>query len=161
MTEKQVNLKAAIGRELDRHTVATLATNGAGGPHAVSLMYAHDEDLSIYWVSDPTTRHSSDLADGADAAVTIAGQFDDFRAIHGLQMRGLAHVLSDKNEHDRGLELLGNRFAFLKLFQAGPKKLMDRFARVKVYRFTPHRITLTDNSKGFGHKDVLNLSAGN
>lgn len=151
------NLAQLIREELSQHTVATLATVGEGGPHAASLMYAYDKELSLYWVSDPATRHSTELSNSASAAVTIAGQFDDFRAIRGLQMHGTAAPVDDPGQRKSALRLLGNRYAFLKLFQTGPSKLVERFAKIKVYRFRPETITLIDNAKGFGHKDVLNL----
>ncbi len=150
-------LKQAIYRELDGHTVATLATSGPAGPHAVSLMVAHDTDLALYWVSDPASDHSRQLADSPSCAMTMARQFDDFQAIRGLQMTGHAAMVDGEANRGAALDLLGTRYAFLKLFQSGPAHLTARFAKIAVYRFRPIRIVLIDNAKGFGHKDILEL----
>ena len=40
---------------------------------------------------------------------------------------------------------------------AGPLKLRQAYARTGVYRLQPARIVLIDNSKGFGHKETLEI----
>jgi len=40
----------------------------------------------------------------------------------------------------------------------GPPKLREAYARTAVYRLQPARIVLIDNSKGFGHKETLEVA---
>jgi uncharacterized protein YhbP (UPF0306 family) len=145
-------LEAAILEELRNHTVMTLATSGQAGPHAVSLMYAHD-GFDIYWLSDPKTLHSSHLASGSTVAATIAAQHADFREIRGLQMEGNAQLLTDAAEEAAGFDLLVARYPFLKKFGAG--KLARHLGAASVYVFRPVTLTLIDNSRGFGFKQTL------
>ena len=152
---KQADLGDAIVAELSHRTVLTLATTGEGEPHAVSLFYAHD-GFDIYWLSDPTTRHSKHLAASPSAAVTIAAQYEDFRDICGLQMQGNARRLGGADEEAAGLNLLIARYPFLEQFATG--KLAQNLDAAAVYRFCPARLTLIDNSRGFGFKQTLDLA---
>ena len=62
------------------------------------------------------------------------------------------------DERMRHLVQLGARYAFLGQLAMGPSKLREAYARSAVYRLQPARIVLIDNSKGFGHKETLELS---
>jgi hypothetical protein len=54
--------------------------------------------------------------------------------------------------------LLEARYPFLGELAKGPTKLLEAYARTTVYRLRPARIVLIDNSKGFGHKETLEIS---
>jgi len=152
MNLTEAELESAILEELRNHTVLTLATSGEAGPHAVSLMYAHDA-FDIYWLSDPQTCHSECLAHNSSAAVTIAAQHDDFRKIRGLQMEGNGRRVTDVDEENLGFDLLVARYPFLKQFAAG--KLARHLGAAAIYLFRPAQLTLIDNSRGFGFKQTL------
>jgi uncharacterized protein YhbP (UPF0306 family) len=155
MTLTETELTNAILDELSRHTVLTLATTGDAGPHAASLMYAHDA-FDIYWLSDPKTEHSAQLAHNSSAAVTIAAQQDDFRKIHGLQIEGDARRLTNADQKSKGFDLLTARYPFLKQFAVG--KLARHLGAAAVYLFRATSLTLIDNSRGFGFKQTLQLA---
>lgn len=148
----ELELENAILDELQHHTVLSLATNGETAPHAVSLMYAH-RDFDMYWLSDPKTLHSEQLAHNPSAAVTIATQQEDFRKIRGLQIEGDAYRITDPDEAARGFDLLVARYPFLKQFAAG--KLARHLGLAAVYLFHSTKLTLIDNSRGFGFKQAL------
>jgi uncharacterized protein YhbP (UPF0306 family) len=153
MALKDADLRQAILEELRQHTVLTLATCGKAGPHAVSLMYAN-EGFDIYWLSDPKAQHSQHLESNPSAAVTIAAQYDDFRQIRGLQMDGSGCRATDGAK--AGFGLLAGRYPFLKQFTIG--KLARHLGAAAVYMFRPAQMTLIDNSRGFGFKQVLELT---
>ncbi len=155
MALQEGELRQAILAQLHAHTVLTLATAGKARPHAVSLMYAHDA-FDIYWLSDPKTRHSQHLASNPSAAVTIAAQYDDFGKICGLQMEGNGRRLTEADEAAAGFDLLVARYPFLQAFAAGD--LARRLDAAAIYRFRPARLTLIDNSRGFGFKQILELA---
>ena len=54
-------LKARVLALLGEHHVMTLASVGADGPWAAAVFYAHD-DLRLYFLSAPTSRHAVNLA---------------------------------------------------------------------------------------------------
>jgi uncharacterized protein YhbP (UPF0306 family) len=136
---------------LAAHHVMSLATHGHDGPHAASLFYACDH-FALIWISDSASRHSCNVDAEPRVAATIAPDYTDFAQIRGLQIQGSARR-AEQNERERYLRILEARYAFLK--HAGPKKMHDAYAKSAVYRLDPKRIVLIDNTKGFGHKDIL------
>jgi len=154
MSLSDAELKQAIVDALAGHTVLTMATQGETGPHAVSLMYAHKE-FDIYWLSDPNAAHSTNLSKENRGAVSIARQFDVFQNIMGLQMSGCAARLEKGVAADEGFALLTMRYPFLQQFASG--ELARHLGKAAVYRFRPEQITLIDNARGFGFRQILQL----
>jgi uncharacterized protein YhbP (UPF0306 family) len=142
---------------LSAHHVLSLATQGPDGPHAASLFYACD-GFSLLWVSDIETRHSREIERNPRVAATIAPDCSDFAAVRGLQIAGHARRVAGDDEMRRHLTVLEARFPFLKQLSAAPEKLRQAYARTAVYRLDPTKITLIDNSRGFGHKEAVEFS---
>ena len=148
-------LAERIAAFLDAHHVMSLATLGPDGPHAANLFYARD-GFTLFWVSDRTSRHSAELEADSRVAATISADHSDYAMIRGLQVSGRARLLVD-DERARARQLLEARFPFLeKLADAGVR---DSYARAQIYRLDAVRLVLIDNTRGFGHKDVLDLGA--
>lgn len=151
-------LAARIEEFLDAHHVMTLATGTDGSPHAASLMYAR-EGFTLYWTSDPATRHSRDLESDGRVAATIAPDYTDFRLIRGLQIAGRAERLTGASDVARARALMEKRYVFLAGLAQGPEPLRAAYAKASFYALRPTRITLIDNTRGFGNKETLALSA--
>ncbi|MDP2620536.1 MAG: pyridoxamine 5'-phosphate oxidase family protein [Hyphomicrobiales bacterium] len=156
----EAELRAEIVAFLDAHTVMSLATASAAGVHAASLMYARD-GFALYWVSDPDSRHSRELEENPRVAATIAPDYDDFKEIRGLQIHGRARRLKSPAARAKAIAKLTMRYSFLKQFFSGPADLVRQMRNAVPYRLDPEHITLIDNSKGFGHRDVLVLDERN
>jgi len=145
-----------IGDFLAAHHVMSLATFGSSGPHATSLFYACD-GLALVWLSEPDTQHSREIEADPRVAATVAPDYSDFSAIRGVQVAGAARRVVAADERTRHLAQLEARYPFLGQLAAGPSKLRQAYARTAVYRLQPARIVLIDNSKGFGHKETLDI----
>lgn len=152
----EAELRAAVTRLLDTHSVLTLATVYEGRAHATSLMYVPD-GYSLYWLSAPDSRHSRALEANPAASVTIARQYTDFREICGLQLYGSARRLTDKDALEHGLHCLGTRYPFLQHFRSGAVHLMRHFGGAALYCFEADEITLIDNGRGFAFKRTLRV----
>jgi uncharacterized protein YhbP (UPF0306 family) len=139
-----------------QHTVTLATVDDAGGAHAASLLYAPD-GLALIWTSDANTRHSQHLAARPAVAATIAPDYEDFRAIRGLQIHGRAERLSQPAHLERASALLLERYAFLGKLAEGPPALREAWQRAAFYRLAPRRIALIDNTRGFGHKAALEV----
>lgn len=150
------DLAARISNFLDKHHVVSLATCSSGRPHAANLFYARN-GLSLLWVSDPASRHSIELEANPRVAATVAPDYRDFDEICGLQISGQAHRVSDASERRHARGLLEARYPFLNRLSDGPPALRDAYAHAEVYRLDPERLVMTDNSRGFAHKDTLDL----
>ncbi len=148
------DLSDRIAAFLDAHHVMSVATLGPGGPHAANLFYARD-GFALLWVSDPASRHSAGLAADARVAATIARDYTDYAEIRGLQVDGRARRLVDGAERARARKILQARFPFLE--KLGDAEVRDSYARAEIYRLDVVRFVLIDNTRGFGHKDVLEL----
>jgi uncharacterized protein len=146
-----------IGAFLDAHHVMSLATLGEGGPHATNLFYARD-GLALVWVSDPETQHSREIEADPRVSATVAPDYTDFAAIRGVQMSGTARRIVAVGERMLLMAKLAARYAFLGQLASAPAKLREAYARTAVYRLEPARIVLIDNTKGFGHKETLEIS---
>lgn len=89
MTAGTGELAARIEAFLDAHHVMALATVGDDGAHAASVMFAR-AGFTLYWTSDPQSRHSAHLERDARVTATIAPDYTDFSVIRGLQVAGRA-----------------------------------------------------------------------
>jgi len=150
------DLSSRIAHFLDGYHVMSLATCGPQGPHAANLFFAHD-GLALVWVSEASSRHSQDIEADGRAAVTVAPDYTDFPLIRGVQISGFARHIAEADERSRLLHLLQARYPFLSALDDAPAGLRAAYERVQVYRLDPARIVLIDNTKGFGHKEVLDL----
>ena len=152
------SLSQEIQSFLAAHHVMSLATSGAAGANATNLFYACD-GLALIWASEPDTQHSREIEADPRVAATVAPDYSDFAAIRGVQIAGVASRVVVADERERHKALLEARYPFLRQLAAGPFELRQAFARSTVYRLQPSRIVLIDNTKGFGHKETLEISA--
>jgi hypothetical protein len=141
---------------LDAHHVLSLATSGMNGPHAANVFYAR-ESFALLWVSDPKTRHSMDIEVENRVAATVARDCRDFKDIVGVQICGRARAIIDASGRLSTGKILETRYPFLTRLSELPAVLRDAYGCVAFYRLEPERITLIDNSRGFGQKEMLEL----
>ncbi len=65
-------LTTIIRKFLETQSIMALATiNLDGLPEAAPVFYVSDEQLNLYWLSLPDTRHSANLQRSARAAAVI------------------------------------------------------------------------------------------
>ncbi len=152
---KDNDLASRIAIFLDAHHVMSLATCGRSGPYAANLFYARD-GFSLLWVSDRRSMHSTNIGRNPQASVTIAPDYTDFDKIRGLQMVGDAHCISDAAEQNSVRALLAKRYPALRRLSAR-SMIKQAYSSAEAYRFVPTRIIMTDNRRGFAHKDTLDL----
>ena len=152
MTDKK-SLKSSIRRYLVRHTTLSLATCHDGRPWSTDLFYAGDDSCQLYFVSSVTTWHCQHIAANPRVSVFISGECSDWKESKGLQLVGVASVVS-KADLDGVVETYLTKFpALKKLHQAS--EILSIFRESSFYRISPEWIRLMDNSKGFGHKDEM------
>ena len=124
----------------------TLATSDPdGGPNAAAVYFAADDDLHLYFFSDPGSQHSQHVAYNPRAAVALFPLCLGWEDIRGLQMRGEVHLVERGPEWDVGWEIYAAKFPFV-------KELKEIIASNTLYVFIPHWVRQVDNSRGFGFK---------
>lgn len=136
---------------LAAHHVVTLATQGDDGPWAAAVFYAHD-GFDLYFLSALTTRHARHMLIRPRVAAAIQENYDDWRAIRGIQLEGDAALLEGA-ERGAAIALYRARFPFL----ATAGELGAALAHTGWFRLRPARLYYVDNSQGFGHRDEVPL----
>jgi len=149
---------ARVAAFLDAHHVASLATCGAHGPHAANVFYVR-EQFALLWVSDPRSRHSAELEAEPRIAATVAPDCFDMDDVRGVQISGNAHVITSESRRVRARLLLEARYPCVKRLSRGATSMKEPYADMEFYRLEAMRIVLIDNSRGFAHKETLELEA--
>jgi hypothetical protein len=152
MTDRD-SFKSAVRRYLVRHTTLSLATCHDSQPWSTDLFYASDDNFRLYFISDVTTRHCQHIAANPQVSVSISAQCADWKEIAGVQLDGLAGIVSQA-DRDGVMKMYLTKFPGLKrLHQAS--KLLKPLWESNFYRISPKWVRLIDNSKGFGHKEEM------
>jgi uncharacterized protein YhbP (UPF0306 family) len=166
MTEEPANrlaepLAVRIRTFLAAHNTMTLATIGPdGAPQGAAVFYAAGDDLSLYFLSSPRSRHSENLQAEPRVAATIHADGQSWQAIQGLQIEGRARPVTGVRETAQAARVYAGRFEFVRgLLEGadGPATLRGPVATSRFYVLHPHWIRLIDNTRGFGHREELSL----
>ncbi len=153
-------LRKHIADFLAVHTTMTLTTAGPdGAPQAAAVFYAPDDELNLYFLSEPTTRHARNLATDPRVAATIQADGQDWRQIRGLQIEGMAALVEDVGEMAHAAQVYAARFDFLAGLLTGTGEgapaLVGPLVRSRFYVLRPRWLRLIDNRVHFGYKEEL------
>ncbi len=146
-------LRQHVLHYLHSHNTMSLATVGPDGPWAAGLFYVNDA-FDLYWLSNPESRHSRNIAHNPQVAVAIHEDYQDWRMIQGIQMEGLAQEVGTPAQATRPMVLYVAKYSFLK---DPPLPLVQALAKMRVYHFKPTRVYFIDNVKGFGQREEVEL----
>ncbi len=86
------NIKQLITEVLEKGYLISLATIDDGGVWVADVIYVHDEELNIYWMSDPDVRHSQAVLTNSKVAgtITVSGPGENNL---GIQFAGTAEKI--------------------------------------------------------------------
>lgn len=148
------DLLGEVHRFLASSRTAGLATvDEQGNPFAANVQYAHDDALQLYFVSSRDAQHSRNLEDNGKVALTVYAHDDRAPNIHGVQLRGIGHVVRDEAEYNRAFDLYTAKFTFA----AAMPQFREIIERENFYRITPTWLRWIDNRRGFGFKAEQDL----
>lgn len=143
---------------LRSHNVAVLATAGDGGPWATPVFFASQE-FTLYFVSDPKTRHGTDIGAGARVAAAITEDHRDWQSIQGIQLEGLCAPVPPE-QRGEAAALFMAKYTFTSAFLDPGGSMYERAGRnVIFYRLVPDAVWFTDNTRGFGQREHLDLQS--
>ena len=143
-----MDIKARVREVLERGHLMSLGTTDAGGVWVADVIYIFDDDLNLYWVSDPEVRHSKALMADGRVAATITVTNEKGLSNLGIQLSGRAAKV-DGERHD----LVVKHFA--KRGKPAPKEGEDAFEGESWYQLTPETIDLIDEEHlGFDKKTL-------
>ncbi|TSC82553.1 MAG: hypothetical protein G01um101420_220 [Parcubacteria group bacterium Gr01-1014_20] len=137
------NLKDLIKEVLEKGYLMSLAVQDDGGVWVSDVIYIHDEDLNIYWMSDPDVRHSKAIGRTSPvaASITISDRGENNL---GLQFEGVAEKIAGAR-HDLATK------HYLKRNKPIPNESDDVLEGDSWYVIHPRKIELI-NEKLFGFK---------
>jgi uncharacterized protein YhbP (UPF0306 family) len=140
------------------HRTMTLATVGEGEPHGVSLFYVN-RDFTIFFVSDPDSRHAAHLAQNPRAALTISDHYQSWTDIRGVQMKGQVRSLGGYVKNFSLIRAYTAKFPEVKELFSPSRKLspvlIQKIARGIFYEFSPAEVCFIDNTIALGYRDRL------
>jgi uncharacterized protein YhbP (UPF0306 family) len=145
--------RAAALSYLRAHNVMTLATSGTQGLWAAAVFYASD-GFDLVFLSAGATRHGLNIGAAAAVAATVQEDYSDWRDIRGVQLEGEARRLAGEDA-SVAADCYARKFPFVRDWREGPPPLAAALARISWYRLVPSRLYFIDNSRRFGHRDLV------
>lgn len=89
-----------IRKYLPTKNVMQLATARDNQPWSCNVHYFSDDDLNLYWISDPTRRHSLEIKDNPKVSVAIKihenTKQEDY--VIGITLEGTGELMPEFNE---------------------------------------------------------------
>jgi len=140
-------------------TLSLATTNADGAPHVCDVFFAHDENLAIYFLSDPKTRHLQNLQRDARVSATVHATTRGWEQIRGVQIAGEARRV-DETERARAYELYARKYPFVKQWLPSADMLGRALAKlgvIEMHKIVPRWMRWIDNGEGFGHKEEIEM----
>jgi len=146
-------LKQEVLDYLRGHNTMTLATCASDVPWASTVFYASD-DLRLYFLSAPESRHCQNLSGNSRVGVTIQEDYKDWREIKGVQLEGNVKLVDSVIERAEAMAIYARKYPeVVKLFTSPDSGVLSKaFLKVKFYCVTPTKIFFINNAQGFGKR---------
>jgi len=131
---------------LERQGVMTVATADADGtPSVAPVVFVHDEDFNLYWVSSKSTQHSENIR--ARPEVQIVVFMED--PTEGVYVDARAAELDDDADLERAIALLNARDQPTKFEIGGPADVTGD-AAWRIYKATRVETTVRTDATEHG-----------
>src|SRR6185295_12930103 len=86
------DIKSLIKEVLEKGYLMSLGTHDEGGVWVSDVIFIHDDDLNLYWMSDPDVRHSKAVLQNPKIAGTITANLPKEDNL-GIQFHGVAEKI--------------------------------------------------------------------
>lgn len=140
-TQDQLNSVVKLLREETTLTLATVSEDGA--PSAAPLFYIVDDELSLYWLSSTSSRHSRNLLASHRAAATVYRSARSWREIRGVQLHGAVSKVTIPQRRAAIVK------AYCERFKLG-RVLRLAIRRSSLFVLQPEFFRYIDNARGLG-----------
>ncbi len=140
-------IKEKIADYLTSHNILTLATvTPEGNPLAHTVEYA-SEGTTVYVATSNSRRKTLNILRNPHVAYTVDEDYKDWLTIQGVQMEGVAAVLSRKEDIERAVAVYLGKFPFVAEFPPNPDMVFIKIEPVAGF--------FLDYTKGFTHSDSV------
>ncbi len=126
---------------LKDHKLMAIATHG-DFPWIATVYYTFDDNLSLYFLSNPNTLHCQHIHKNNKVAVSIADSRQNINQLKkGLQISGIAEQISDIEKIKHALKIWKD---FLKVEdrELSYENMIKKVITSRIYKITPKRIKL-------------------
>jgi general stress protein 26 len=146
-------IKALIQDIIAKHRIMTVATlRSDGWPQATTVGYASD-GMILYFLCGADSQKAANLAACNKVSLTIDEDSDQMLALQGLSMAATAEFVTDAALTPKLYKMLIAKYP-------GAENLPPPDPQtVRYVRLTPKVISVLDYSKGFGHTDLVSVTA--
>jgi uncharacterized protein YhbP (UPF0306 family) len=142
---KMDEIKQKIEDYLVSHNLLSFATADAeGNPFVRSVEYVNDGH-NIYFLTDGKSTKVKHIHENSNIAFTVDEDISDWSKIQGIQMRGKAVIVSEKEEEKRVMEMLLSKFPQF-------NKMPSEGVEICVVKIIPTTGIFIDNPSGFGNR---------
>ena len=145
-----MDIKSKILEVLQKGHLMSLATQDDGGLWVADVVFVYDEDLNIYWMSDPDVRHSKAVVKNGQAAGSITISNKSKEKNLGIQFSGKAEKIEGPR-YDLAKKHLAKRS------YPEPKETDDVLQGDSWYVLHPNKIDLIDEENYGWDKKSLDL----
>ena len=144
------DLEKQIAEFIGKCHLCTIATVSADGQPSASTMYFKNSGLDIYFNTGKDSEKIRNIRENPRVAIVMQGdgptpQSD--RNIKGIQCTGKASVLPDDDTSGVPMTVMARHNAFNSV----------KPGESVVVKVSPEKIYMIDYSKGFRHRDVLEI----
>ena len=146
-------LKQEIISILDDANDMTIATVREDRyPQATTVSYVND-DLKIFFGCAAESQKAKNLARNNKVSLTVNLPYANWSEIRGLSIGGRAERVADPQEMDQVCQLMFRKFPQIAPYAPTPLE------EIALFQVTPEIISVLDYRKGFGHTDLIRVSA--
>lgn len=133
---------------LEKGHLMSLATQDDGGLWVADVIYIYDDNLNIYWMSDPDVRHSKAVLSNKQVAGTITTSNKSKELNLGIQFSGNAEKI-EGSRYDLAVKHRTKRGHPI------PKEDEDVLQEDSWYILRPNKIDLVDEQNfGYDKKSI-------
>ncbi|MDP2594190.1 MAG: pyridoxamine 5'-phosphate oxidase family protein [bacterium] len=144
-----MNLREQVKEVLANTHLMSLATSDENGAWATDVIFVYDDELNLYWMSDPDYRHSRAILKNNQVAGTITMSTKSKEPNFGIQFSGMAEKIGG-SRYDLALK------HYTKRGRSAPAESDDVLQGDSWYKLTPNKLCLIDEANfGYERQDIL------
>ena len=157
-----MSIRERITSYLNETMVLQIATSAKNIPWVCTVCFAYDAELTLYWFSRHSARHSQEIITNPNVAGAISMPYAFGDKPRGLQCIGRAEELHEEKAIEKGLAVLGKRYEVSeKRTKQLRKELLSQSADYGLYRLKPDTIILYDTKTFPGNpRKVFDVASG-
>ena len=141
-----------VEKYLGAHRTLLLGTVSAEGQPMVATVSHVNDGATVYFMTDSGTRKAANISSEARVAFSVAGEYEDWMNIKGVQAQGVAAEVTDPAEAGLARKLFMKKFPQVTRLPEG--------SDFRLYRITPSLVYFIDNTVSWGHRETLSFTEG-